>query len=119
MALFFDQGDKLSKFGSDRNKNQTMIERPLGFFHSFLNDKILAISLEGLFWVGNKVGLFVCVCVCVCVSVKASQCAQPKAPIPIFDWLCIFRAILWTLNKVWPFNPMASLGLDGHSIKRP
>jgi hypothetical protein len=91
-----------------------MIERLLGFLHSFLNDKILAVSLEGLFWVGDKVS----VCVCVCVCVKASQCARPKAPIPIFDWLCIFRPILWTLNKVWPFNPMASLGLGGHSMKR-
>jgi hypothetical protein len=39
----------------------------------------------------------------------ASHYAQPKAPLPIFHWLCIFSPFLWTLNKVWPLNPTASL----------
>jgi hypothetical protein len=34
--------------------------------------------------------------------------ARLKAPIPIFDWQFIFSPFLWTLNKDWPLNPMAS-----------
>jgi hypothetical protein len=45
--------------------------------------------------------------------------ARPKAPLTILYWLCIFSPFLWTLNKDWPLNPMASLYLDGHSVKRP
>jgi hypothetical protein len=28
-------------------------------------------------------------------------------------WPCIFNPFLWTLNKVWPFNP---LELDNHKV---
>jgi hypothetical protein len=34
--------------------------------------------------------------------------ARPNAPLTIFYYLCSFSPFLWTLNKVWPFNPMAS-----------
>jgi len=40
---------------------------------------------------------------------------QPKAPTPIFIvyLLPIYCLFLWTLNKVWPFNPTAfQLGLQ-------
>jgi hypothetical protein len=30
---------------------------------------------------------------------EASHYARPKAPIPIFYWLCIFNPFLWTLTK--------------------
>jgi hypothetical protein len=38
---------------------------------------------------------------------KASHYARPKAPLTS-SFLAIFSPFLWTLNKVWPLNPMAS-----------
>jgi hypothetical protein len=35
MALFFDQGDKLSKFGSDMNKNPNYDREVVGFSSFF------------------------------------------------------------------------------------
>jgi hypothetical protein len=37
---------------------------------------------------------------------EASHYARPKTPLTIL--LDVFSPFLWTLNKVWPFNPTAS-----------
>jgi hypothetical protein len=67
-----------------------MVERPSVFFHQKIkNDKILAIS-----WTLD-------------LTFRTLHYAQPKAPILII-LSAIFNPFLWTLDKVWPFNPTAS-----------
>jgi hypothetical protein len=107
IVVLFDQGDGLSKevwVGQDW-KTQTMVERFL-LLTTSKYDKMLVVGLEGLFWARTKVRCFYGFGLWAW-PLEASHYAWLKAPIPIF-LLAIFNSFLWTLNKVWPFNPMAS-----------
>ena len=101
--------DSQMKFGSDGNGNPNYGREAVNFFPCFFNkntDKILAIRLEGLFQEGNEVG---CSFFMVWAwPLEASHLPWLKAPFPVFYWLVILNPLFWTLNKVWPFNPMAS-----------
>jgi hypothetical protein len=106
-------------------------------------NKILADRLEGMFWVGNKVwcSFFLWTLGLAfegfaswpsksrgCEShgqrfglwawpLEASHYAQPKAPIPIFDWL--FSTHFFGLSTKFGHSIQQPLDLDGHNVKWP
>jgi hypothetical protein len=118
-------------------ETQTMVERPSASFHkknqtltrSWLSD------WEGLLWARNKVGCsfkFGLLAWPLEAShyggpsweavgvhgqrfglwawpLEASHYARSKVPITKLYWLYVSSPFLWTLNKVWPLNPTASL----------
>jgi hypothetical protein len=132
MSVTFDQGYKLLKeVCIEWEWNPKLWLRGCRFFfpskrNKIKINKILAVRLERLFWVGKKVGCsFFLWTWAWPLEASHSGCSSREAvgvhsqrfglwawpletPIPIFYWLCFFSPFLWTLNKVWPLNPTAS-----------
>jgi hypothetical protein len=69
-------------------------------------DKILVVRLEGLFWTDNKaVWSFFLWTLGLAFGVFTQG---PTEGSNSYILLAISSMFLWTLNKVWPFNPTAS-----------
>jgi hypothetical protein len=146
MAILFYQGDKVSKevwFRQDwKPKLWSRGNQFLSLNKKIKADKILAVRLEGLLWAGNKVGCsfffwtlglaFGGFTIWPSKS-RGSRSSWPKVwTLGFRFWrlhtLCpavgsnsyiirvIFSPFIWTLNKVWPFNPTACQQKFGHSI---
>jgi hypothetical protein len=88
-------------------KIQTMVERPSIFFHKKSKiDMILAVRLEGLLGQGIKVGCFFFKWTLGLAfgGFTLSLAEGSNSYIVLVN----FNPFLWTLNKVWPFNPTTS-----------
>jgi hypothetical protein len=89
-------------------ETKTMVERPSIFFHKKISktDKFLVIILERLFWAGNREG---CSLFLWTLGLAfGGFTLYPAEGSNSYALLAIFSPFLWTLNKVWPFNPTAS-----------
>jgi hypothetical protein len=76
------------------------------FIKNKKTDKILAARLEGLFWEGTNMGCLFFFWTLGLAFGGFTLC--PTKGSNSYILLAIFTPFLWTLNKVWPFNPMAS-----------
>jgi hypothetical protein len=88
---------------------QTTVETPLIFLIIFLLKKFgkfLAVRLRGLFWAGNKVGCSFFLSTLDLTFGGFTLCPVEGSNSYILK--AILSPFLWTLNKVWPFNPTAS-----------
>ena len=123
------------KFGLDMNGNPNYGREVGALSHTekSKNDKILAVRLEGMFWVGNKVdcsffmwtlGLAFGGFTLWPSKSRGHGSSWPKVwtlglafegftlcpaeGSTYYILLAIFSSFLSTLNKVWPLNPTAS-----------